>query len=109
MGWGPGQRERSELHILIVFGTTEGHTAELARFAAETSYRAAPDDETSRLDMIAVAAATGHAELAQRQLVEEVFNRSDDGLGPAETPPRTGAIVRQRGWDRRQPVHRVRA
>ena len=72
---------------------------ELARFAAETAYRAAPDDETSRLDMIDVAVATGHADLAERHLIEGIFNRSDDDLGPIDVPPRTAAVVSQRGWD----------
>ena len=69
---------------------------DLARFAAETAYHAAPDDETSRLDMIEVAAASGHAELAKRQLVDDIFNRSDDDLGPVELPPRTVRLTRKR-------------
>ena len=72
---------------------------DLARRAAETAYRAAPDDETSRLDMIAVAAATGHADLVEQRLVDEVLNRSDDGLGPVSLPARTSRIINQRGWD----------
>jgi hypothetical protein len=81
--------------------TTHALTAEdfdLARLAAETGYRAAPDDETSRLDMIGVAAATGHADLAERHLIDGIFNRSDDGLGPVAIPRRTADIVGQRGW-----------
>jgi nucleoid-associated protein YgaU len=82
--------------------TTHALTAEdfeLARFAAETAYHAAPDDETSRLDIIDVAAATGHADLAERHLIEGIFNRSDDNLGPIDLPRRTASIVKKRGWD----------
>jgi hypothetical protein len=72
---------------------------ELAKFAAGTAYRAAPDDETSRLDMVAVAVATGHADLAERQLIDGIFNRSDDDLGPIDLPRRTETIVNKLGWD----------
>lgn len=81
--------------------TTHALTSEdfdLARLAAETAYGAAPDDETSRLDLIDVAAATGHADLADRQLVDGILNRSDDDLGPIDLPTRTATIMRQRGW-----------
>lgn len=76
---------------------------ELARVAAETAFRAAPDDETARLDMVAVAVATGHADLAAQHLIEGIFERSDDHLGPIDLPERTVRIVRQRGWDRTPP------
>jgi hypothetical protein len=81
--------------------TTHALTTEdfdLARFAAETAYRAAPDDETSRLDLIQVAAATGHADLAQRQLIDGIFNRSDDGLGPVDRPPEPRRSSGSGGW-----------
>jgi nucleoid-associated protein YgaU len=85
-------------HIVTTHALTAGDY-DLARLAAETAYRAAPDDETSRLDLIAVAAATGHADLAEQQLVHEVLNRSDDGLGPVSLPARSARIINQRGWD----------
>jgi len=84
-------------HIVTTQALATGDL-ELARFAAETAYRAAPYDETSRLDLIDVAAATGHAGTAQRQLVDDVLNRTDDDLGPIEAPERTTEIIRQRGW-----------
>ena len=85
-------------HIVTTHAlTTEDF--ELARFAAETAYRAAPDDETARLDLIDVAAATGHADLAERHLVDGIFNRRDDDLGPIDLPRRTATVVNQRGWD----------
>ncbi|CUR54351.1 LysM peptidoglycan-binding domain-containing protein [Nocardioides sp.] len=87
-------------HILTTHALSVGDL-DLARFSAETAYRAAPYDETSRLDLVEVAAVTGHADLAERQLIDGVFNRSDDDLGPVDLPPRTATVVRQRGWDRR--------
>lgn len=38
----------------------------LARFAAETEYKATPFDEIARLDLIDVASAEGHGKLAER-------------------------------------------
>jgi hypothetical protein len=84
-------------HIVTAHALATGDL-DLARFSAETAYRAAPYDETSRLDLIDVAAATGHAGAAQRQLIDDVLNRSDDGLGPIEVPDRTAEVIRQRGW-----------
>ncbi|MCL2534864.1 MAG: LysM peptidoglycan-binding domain-containing protein [Nocardiaceae bacterium] len=84
-------------HIVTTRALATGDL-DLARFSAETAYRAAPYDETSRLDLIDVAAATGHAGAAQKQLVDDVLNRSDDGLGPIDVPDRTIEVMRQRGW-----------
>lgn len=84
-------------HIVISHALATGDL-DVARAAAETAYRAAPDDETSRLDLIQVASASGHTELAERQLIDAIFNRSDDDLGPVDTPERTAQIVQQRGW-----------
>lgn len=84
-------------HIVTTHALTAGDL-DLARFAAQTSYAAAPFDETARLDLIAVAAATGHAESAERQLIDGVLNRSDDHLGPTELPERSAGVIRQRGW-----------
>lgn len=72
---------------------------DLARAAVETTYTAAPYDETARLDLIQVAAVTGHTELAERHLVDGIFNRSDDDHGPIDLPERTARIVKQHGWD----------
>ena len=84
-------------HIVTTHALAEGDL-DLARFAAETGFQAAPADETSRLDLVQVAASEGHSDLAQRQLVDGIFNRSDDDLGPVELPDRTNHIVRQRRW-----------
>lgn len=86
-------------HIVIGHALANGDL-DMARVAAETAHRAAPDDETSRLDLIQVASASGHTEVAERQLIDAIFNRSDDDLGPVEVPERTARIVQRRGWDR---------
>ena len=70
---------------------------ELARFAAETSYDAAPYDETSRLDLVAVEKACGRDDVADTLLVDGVFNRSDDDLGPIELPRRTVDVLARHG------------
>jgi LysM repeat protein len=84
-------------HIVTTRALAE-HDLKLARFAAETEYKAAPYDEIARLDLIDVASAEGHGELARRQLSDHVFNRSDDDLGPIDLPERTVQIVAQKCW-----------
>jgi len=84
-------------HIVATRALAE-HDLKLARFAAETAYKAAPHDEIARLDLIDVASAEGHGELAKRQLADDVFNRSDDDLGPVDLPERTARIVADKGW-----------
>jgi nucleoid-associated protein YgaU len=84
-------------HIVTARALSE-HDLELARFAAEAAYKAAPHDEIARLDLIDVASAEGHGELAKRQLADNVFNRSDDDLGPVDLPARTARIVADKGW-----------
>ena len=84
-------------HIVVTRALAE-HDLKLARFAAETAYKAAPHDEIARLDLIDVASVEGHGELAKRQLADGVFNRSDDDLGPVDLPERTARIVADKGW-----------
>ncbi|WP_148575320.1 LysM peptidoglycan-binding domain-containing protein [Nocardioides caldifontis] len=75
---------------------------ELAERSATIGHLAAPYDDIARLDLIQVAATSGHPEVAERHLIEGVLNRSDDDRGPIELPERTAEIVRQRGWERRR-------
>jgi hypothetical protein len=77
------------------------HAANLeqARAAAETALRAAPYEDTPRLDLVAVMRAAGHGEEADRYLREEICNRSDDGEAPDDLPQRTQALVR--AWQSR--------
>ena len=73
---------------------------DLARFAAETSCNAAPYDDIGRLDLVQVASLSGQPEDAEHHLIDGVFNRSDDDLGPVDLPDRTARIVCQRAWSR---------
>lgn len=75
------------------------HDLTLARLAAETGYRAAPYDDISCLDLVEVAAVTGHNEIAERYLIDSILNRSDDDYGPIDLSERTAEICRQRGWN----------
>lgn len=75
---------------------------ELAERSAATGHLAAPYDDIARLDLIQVAATSGHPEVAERHLVEGVLNRSDDHRGPIDLPERTAQIVRQRDWNIRR-------
>ncbi|EGD42802.1 putative LysM domain protein [Nocardioidaceae bacterium Broad-1] len=79
-------------HTVIDHALTTGDH-DLARRTAEAVIKAVPADETARLDLIKVAATTGHVTLAAQQLVDEIYNRSDDDLGPIELPERAREIV----------------
>ena len=68
-------------HIVAVAAQSRDDLDE-ARWASEIAVEAAPYDEISRLDLVKVATAQGHNELAERMLDHDVFNRSDDYLGP---------------------------
>lgn len=84
-------------HILTTHALSIGDL-DLARFSSERTYQAAPYDEISRLDVIAVANALGADDDAHTLLTEEILNRTDDDLGPIEVPDRTAEILAQRGW-----------
>ncbi|MFT4264108.1 MAG: LysM peptidoglycan-binding domain-containing protein [Nocardioides sp.] len=94
-------------HIVAV-AAQERDDLDRARWASEIAVGAAPYDEVSRLDLVKVATVQGHVELAERMLDHDVFNRSDDYLGPIDLPPRTSSIVRKEGWGkggRPRPAH----
>lgn len=54
----------------------------------------------SRLDFAQVAVVGGHTKIAERHLIDGIFNRRDDAYGPVDLPERTSMIVKQRGWAR---------
>lgn len=87
-------------HLVVTRALSEDDIV-LARWAAELGHHAAPSDETSRLDLIQVAAASGHADLAAQQLASEVLNRCDDNLGPIDLPERTNHLLGRKGQHRR--------
>lgn len=78
-----------------------------ARTTVETARRAAPYDEISQLDLVAVMSAEGHQELAERLLVGQICNRTEDDMGPVDLPERTQQVIGQRDWLRsRRPAKR---
>ena len=91
-------------HIVVV-GALARDDLHTAREAAETACAAAPYDDICRLDLVKVAVAQGHLELAERMLNHDVFNRTDDYLPPIDLPERTSDVVGKEGWghSRRRP------
>jgi len=67
-----------------------------ARWAAETATRAAPYEDTPRLDLLAIADAEGDRDLAVRIARDQIANRTDDELPPCELPQRTTEILQGR-------------
>ncbi|EGD43995.1 putative LysM domain protein [Nocardioidaceae bacterium Broad-1] len=85
-------------HVLITHAlAVEDH--DLAWRVAEKIVAIVPADDIARLDAIQVAAATGHTNLAVQQLIDEVYNRSDDDLGPIELPERATEIIERHHLD----------
>ena len=65
-----------------------------ARVATETAMTAAPDEEATRLCLVAITNAEGNRAEAERLLRDDICNRSDDGDAPPELNDRTKAIIR---------------
>ena len=66
---------------------------DLADFASNVALAASPDDEIATLDRIAVDRAMGNVDEADARMRHGVSNRSDDGFGPIQLPPRTTEVV----------------
>lgn len=79
-------------HIVTAHALEQQDT-NLALVTVEIACKAAPYDEISRLDRIHVKKATGDASGAATLLNREVFNRTDDHLGPVELSDRTTQLV----------------
>jgi nucleoid-associated protein YgaU len=84
-------------HIVAVAAQAEDDL-DTARWASEIACEAAPYDEICRLDLVKVATAQGHIELAERMLDHDIFNRTDDYLPPIDLPKRTRGVVEKEGW-----------
>ncbi len=84
-------------HVLVTDALAKGDL-DLAREVAEAACEAAPYDDICRLDLVKVAAAEGHEEVADQMLNDNVFNRTDDYLPPVDIPKRTGDVVAKEGW-----------
>lgn len=89
-------------HIVTTHALAEGDLA-MAHEAVEVAHHAAPYDEITNLDLVAVASAEGHEELAEQLLNDRIYNRSDDDLGPVELPPRTHDMTSKRSQNGSQP------
>jgi len=85
-------------HLLATQALAVGDTS-TARVAVDIARLASPDEETARLDAVAVSTAEGLTEQARRQLLDEVCNRSDDGQPPYDLSDRSRQILAQhRDW-----------
>jgi nucleoid-associated protein YgaU len=84
-------------HIVVLDALVKGDLA-TARNAADTACRAAPYDDICRLDLVKVAVAEGHDDVADQILTDDVFNRTDDHLPPIDLPERTDLVVGKQGW-----------
>ena len=85
-------------HLLATQALAIGETS-TARAAVDIARTASPDEETARLDDVAVTNAEGRSEQARRQLLDEVCNRSDDGMPPYDLSDRSRQILaRHRDW-----------
>jgi nucleoid-associated protein YgaU len=71
---------------------------DLAVWAAQIAYTAAPYDEVAQLDMVQAENAAGDQEKAARDFNEKIVNRRDDDLPPVEVPERTKQIARDKKW-----------
>lgn len=82
-------------HIVTVHALTVGDL-ELAGFASQVAIAAAPYDDIATLDRAEVERAAGDAKGADARMRNNVFNRSDDDLGPIQVPPRTAEVVERK-------------
>jgi len=79
---------------------------DLALWAAQVAYTAAPYDEIAQLDMIQAEKVAGDNEKADEDLKDKVFNRRDDDLPPIDLPQRTKQIVDDKNWETHGPRNR---
>jgi len=89
-------------HIVTTHALAEGDLA-MAHEAVDVAHHAAPYDEITNLDLVAVASAEGHEEIAEQLLNDWIYNRSDDDLGPVELPPRTRDMTSKRSQNGSHP------
>jgi nucleoid-associated protein YgaU len=82
-------------HIVTTSALAEGDL-DLADFASQVAIAAAPYDDIATLDRAEVERATGDAEGAAARMRSDVFNRTDDELGPIQLPPRTAELVERK-------------
>jgi nucleoid-associated protein YgaU len=78
-------------HIVTTHALAVGDL-DLADFASNVAIAASPYDEVAILDRAEVERASGNLEGADARMRHQVFNRSDDNLGPIQVPPRTEQV-----------------
>ena len=81
-------------HLITTHALAAGDLA-AARAATEIARVAAPYEEITRLDAIAIDTASGDTAGARRALIDEVCNRRDDHGAPLELSERTQRILTQ--------------
>jgi hypothetical protein len=79
-------------HLVATYALSSGR-AELAMWAAEQAIKAAPSEDKPRLDLAKAESAIGNVDLADRDITEEVLNRSDDDSPPPPPTMRTGQLL----------------
>jgi len=89
-------------HIVTAHALATGDH-DLALWAAQVSYAAAPYDEIAQLDMVQAEKGAGNEAEADRRLNDQVFNRRDDELPPIDLPERTRQVVGAKNWATRGP------
>lgn len=85
-------------HLVTTASLAQGDL-DRATAATDVALLAAPEEEIPRLDLAAIAAATGNQDKARGILTEDIGNRADnDRAAPDDLPERTKAILRTRAW-----------
>jgi hypothetical protein len=85
-------------HIVATHALAEGRP-EVAAWAAEKAITAAPSEDKPRLDLARAMAALGQIEEAERYVVRDVHNRSDDDGPPPDPSDRTIRVLGPMGHD----------
>jgi len=75
-----------------------------AREAVDIAVTAAPYEEFTRLDRVAVLRAEGHLEAADRIIRDDICNRSDDGDAPLPPSVRSEEVIEAKRWNPRRKV-----
>ncbi|MBC7593419.1 MAG: LysM peptidoglycan-binding domain-containing protein [Kineosporiaceae bacterium] len=84
-------------HVLVTQHLQEGNS-DLARSAATIAVRAAPEEDTPRLDLAAVLRSQGALSESERILLDGVCERREGGDAPIDLPERSRQIIDSRSW-----------
>jgi hypothetical protein len=81
-----------EVAATVITSAVAAQDLEMARFAAEVSHKAAPDDSQTTLNLLALAKAEGHGETAVAQL-REALERANDYRTAASIGTRVQTVL----------------